>query len=482
MLTYNLDDRGGIPLYEYLYNCIKKDILQGKIKADEKLPSKRELAKNLSISIITVQNAYEQLVAEGYIYAVEKRGYFASGINLLKPFEEDRIENSKDDSDEIYGKNLSDSSDEAAGSNNYFIDFRTSSINYEKFPFSIWSKIMRQVLTEQEEAFTRNLPSMGLDDLRKAIEDYLYQFRGMNVSYRQIIIGAGTEYLYSLIIQLLGLKNVIAIEDPGHRKVSQIYTVQGAVCKHIPLDNYGMDIEKLKSSGANIAHISPSHHFPTGIVMPVKRRHQLLKWADEDDDRYIIEDDYDSEFRFTGRPIPTMQSTDYNEKVIYVNTFSKTLMPSIRIAYMVLPPHLVKKYNEKMGFYSCTVSGFEQMALAKFISEGYYERHINRMRNYYRTHRNNVIQAIKESELGKCSQIKEENSGLHFILKIKTEMEDDLLVKKAGEKGVNISCVSEYCTDTAEQFKHMFLINYSNADEERVKDAMKIIYDIAKKD
>lgn len=468
MLTYNLENRGKLSLYEYLYECIKKDIIAGKIKADEKLPSKRELSQHLNISVITVQNAYEQLIAEGYIYAVEKRGYFVNKINMLN-ISGERNKTDNTGNDNKYRDLQSGSERE------YFADFKTNSISYDKFPFSVWSKIMRNILSEHEKAFVQNLPSMGLVELRKAIADNLYRFRGMNVSYEQIIIGAGTEYLYSIIIRLLRRDSVVAVEDPGHKKISQIYTSQGVECRYIPLDKYGMDIESLKKSGANAAHVSPSHQFPTGIVMPVKRRYRLLEWADGEENRYIIEDDYDSEFRFTGRPIPTMQSIDFNGKVIYVNTFSKTLMPSIRIAYMVLPLRLAAAYNDKIGFYSCTVSGFEQMALARFISEAYYERHINRMRNYYRGYRNTIISAIKNSDLGKHAEIKEENAGLHFILKVNTDMEDDEFVKKAGDNGINIACVSQYCTQTAERYRHMLLINYSNADEAQIKEAISIL-------
>lgn len=471
MLTYNLEERGKTPLYEYLYICIKNDILDEKLAADEKMPSKRELAKNLGISVVTVQNAYEQLIAEGYITAIEKKGYFVNRINM---FRSNINITTRADIPETR-----DTGDTAFGGQKYFADFKTNNINYDMFPFSVWSKIMREVLSEREKAFIQNIPSVGLYELRKAIADNLYRFRGMNVSCDRIIVGAGTEYLYSIIIQLIGRDSVVAVEDPGYSRAAQVYMSNGVVCEYIPLDKFGMDISVLEESCANIAHISPSHHFPTGIVMPIKRRHQLLEWACERADRYIVEDDYDSEFRFVGRPVPTMQSIDYDEKVIYVNTFSKTIMPSIRIAYMILPERLMNVYRKRMSFYACTVSGFEQMTLARFIKDGGYERHINRMRNYYRSCRNMVISEIKKSCFGKDSGIMEENSGLHFILKLRTGLEDDELVRLAAENGVNISCVSGYCKKTADSYKHMVIINYSNVEECSIKKAVGILAAIA---
>lgn len=254
-------------------------------------------------------------------------------------------------------------------------------------------------------------------ELREAIANHLMEFRGMEVDAENIIIGAGTEYLYSIIVQLLGRDSVIAVEDPGYRKIGKVYESNGVECLHLPIDNSGIQTKALLGKKIDAVHISPSHHFPTGRVMPVSRRQHLIHWAIENNG-FIIEDDYDSEFRFSGRPIPTMVGMD-KERVIYMNTFSKTLAPSIRIAYMVLPDRLMEKFHTKLNFYSGTVSSFEQYTLANFIAGGYYERHINRMRNYYRDYRNKIINAIKQSALYPKVTIEEENAGLHFILGIK---------------------------------------------------------------
>ena len=393
MLTYDFEKRGKMSLYEYLYNCIKNDILSGKIKAGEKLPSKRTMAKNHNISVITVENAYAQLLVEGYIFSKEKRGYFASeisgqylnngGINGNK---EKIVETKVSLKSGQIKKKIQDTKKQ------WLVDFNSNHIMYDSFPFSIWSRIMRQTLLDRENSFLSSPLPNGVVELREAIANHLMEFRGMEVDAENIIIGAGTEYLYSIIVQLLGRDSVIAVEDPGYRKIGKVYESNGVECLHLPIDNSGIQTKALLGKKIDAVHISPSHHFPTGRVMPVSRRQHLIHWAIENNG-FIIEDDYDSEFRFSGRPIPTMVGMD-KERVIYMNTFSKTLAPSIRIAYMVLPDRLMEKFHTKLNFYSGTVSSFEQYTLANFIAGGYYERHINRMRNYYRDYRNKIINAI----------------------------------------------------------------------------------------
>ena len=460
MLTYSFENKGDSPLYVYLYNRIKDDILSGKLKPNEKLPSKRNLAQHLKISIITVENSYAQLILEGYIYSVEKKGYFVSTLQETLPA---AIEAHTPSSEYIH-----DTSKAACD-----FDFKSNNICSGKFPFSIWAKLMRETLSEQDNRLLEAMPFNGIKELRIAIADYLFHFRGMLVSPDQIIVGAGTEYLYSLIVQLLGRNNVFAIEDPGYKKIAKVYQCNGVRSETIGVDNSGLSVSELKCSNANIAHISPSHHFPSGIVMPIKRRHELLMWANEKNERYIIEDDFDSEFRFSGRPVQTLQSIDVNQKVIYINTFSKTIAPSIRISYMVLPEHLVDKYVENLNFYSCTVPSFEQLTLAKFISNGYFERHINRMRIYYKKQRDLVIRSLLSSSIGDNITITEENAGLHFLLKVKTDMSDGDIINAAENEGIKISCLSEYYYDTKRQKSGIIVINYSGIDYDKVEEAIK---------
>ncbi len=454
MLTYRFDSN--LPLYDSLYKNIKEDILQGKLKGNQKLPSKRNLAQHLKISVVTVENAYAQLILEGYIYSVEKKGYFVCALQKTNA---------------LFSK-IGEIKLSTKSNNDFYIDFESNSICSEKFPFTIWSKLMREVLIEHNTQLLDVVTYNGVEELRTAIAEHLYYFRGITVSATQIIVGAGTEYLYGLLIQLLGREKNFAIENPGYKKIAQIYHFNDVKCEFIDLDQYGMSISKLKESKAEIVHISPAHHYPTGIVMPIKRRQEILNWADEKNDRYIIEDDFDSEFRFVGRPIPTLQSIDKNEKVIYINTFSKTIAPSIRISYMVLPYHLVEKYNNHLNFYSCTVPSFEQYALAKFISKGYFERHINRMRNYYKKHRDTIIQAIKDSTFGEKVTIHEENAGLHFILTIKTQIADSELKQKALEKDIKLSFLSEYYLTKNNDINHIIVLNYSGVNGNKIKESV----------
>lgn len=459
MLTYSFVDLGSDSLYEHLYKCIKNDIMSGQLKSGDKLPSKRSFAKNLDISTITVENAYAQLMAEGYIYSLPKRGYFVSEVKTFSEKQPERV------------RQLPEKPKEET----CFADFISNRTSHANFPFSIWAKLTREVLAGEDSTLLLPPPAGGIMELRKAIADHLYQFRGIDVSPEQIIIGAGTEYLYGLLIQLFGNEAVYAIEDPGYQKIAQIYTSHGVDLCYIPMDEGGVCTGVLEDFGADILHLSPSHHFPTGRVTPISRRYELLGWASKSDGRYIIEDDYDSEFRLLGRPIPALQSIDVMDKVIYMNTFSKSLSSTIRISYMVLPQKLLKQFYEKLGFYSCTVSNFEQYTLARFISGGYFEKHINRMRNYYRNQRDILLESIRKSPLAGKIKIKEENSGLHFLMELQTEMPDDLLEEKAGRMGLRISCLSRYYHRPEQAKQHVLVLNYSGIDREKMAEAIEIL-------
>lgn len=457
MLTYSFANIGSVSLYEHLYKCIKNDIIEGNLIPGERLPSKRSFAKNLNISTITIENAYAQLMAEGYIYSIPKKGYFISDIT--NPIKSTPI---------ITTETISLTS----GKSTYFADFSSNQTIPVNFPFSIWTKVMKEVIYDSSNELMENSPCGGILTLRQAISKHLKQFRGMVVSPEQIIIGAGTEYLYGLLIQLLGYDKIYAVENPGYKKISQIYNSNHVTCKYIEMDENGIQTSELKKANADIVHISPSHHFPTGIVTPISRRYELLGWASESDSRYIIEDDYDSEFRLMGKPIPSLQSIDVMEKVIYINTFTKSLASTIRISYMVLPKHLIERFYETLSFYSCTVSNFEQYTLARFINEGYLEKHINRMRTFYYTQRNLILDAIKESPLSSHVSILEEDSGLHFLIKIDTTLSDKELLQKAEQLGLKLSCLSQYYYENKEAPAHVFIINYSFINPDHIKEAV----------
>lgn len=457
MLTYDLHRRGKTPIYIYLYQCIRRDIVEGKLRPGDKLPSKRALARHLSVGVVTVAGAYDQLVTEGYILSVEKKGYFVQNLSNYRVRKEEPAAHKEEEPDE----------------REYFADFKANSIGLYHFPASVWNQLMRRALTEKNEYLYKTVPYNGLYILRAAIADYLLEARGMQVSPSQIIIGAGTEYLYSRLMQMFGRACTFAIEDPGYKKFAAISANHGNPWKYIPIDDGGLMIDKLEESGADVVHVSPANHFPTGIVMPITRRLELFEWVNRAHKRYIIEDDYDSEFRYTGSFIRPMYAVDNRNKVIYMNTFSKSMVPSLRISYMVLPPELVKRYHETMSFYSCTVSSFEQYALAKFISEGYFERHLNRLKNYYREQRTRMLKAVEESPLGEIADIIERNAGTHFLLRVRTTLTEEQVRQRAEEQDMLLSLYSDYSYAPPEDGVCTLVINYAGVDREKLPEVIR---------
>lgn len=463
MLTYSFDEKKHISLYQQLYIFIKNDILEGNLKADEKLPSKRALAKNLGISIMTIENAYAQLVAEGYIYSLPKKGFYVSPIHNETPMIPKKM---------IHPLKTTPQP--------YWCDFSSNQTPAYLFPFSLWSKIMKDVLNEHQAELMMNPPVGGIYELREAISHHLKEFRNMDVEPERIIIGAGTEYLYGLLVQLLGLDQCYAVENPGYNKILDVYSSFGAHCVPIDMDNQGILVDQLERYHVDIAHISPSHHFPTGITMPISRRYELLGWANKQDHRYIIEDDYDSELRLSGHPIPALQSIDVGEKVIYMNTFTKTLASTIRISYMVLPPHLLELYNKKLSFYACTVSNFEQYTLAQFINQHDFDKHITRLRNHYHNKRDKILKMMENSELKEMISISKEDAGLHFLITIKTHLSDETLVNQLKDKGIRLTPISHYYLKHTPHLSHTFIINYSAIDLEKLPQAIQIFISILK--
>ncbi len=457
MLTYNMDNRQELPLYDYLYRCIKNDILSGRIGIGEKLPSKRSLAKHLNISVITVENAYAQLLLEGYITSCEKKGYFVNDTGcapqascLIRPKAEEEFEYA------------------------YFADLKSNRIRRNRFPFSTWAKLLRDTLSERPEQLLKTVPYNGVYELRLALAEFLHEFRGMQVLPSQIVICSGTDSMYGRLFCLLD-DAAWAVENIGSQKITGLYDMYHAKWKSVPRDEYGVDMNSLYESGCNVVHVSPAQHFPIGTVMPVKRRTELLEWADRKG-YYIIEDDYDSEFWYQGKPAPTLYSLDGNGRVIYFNTFSKTLIPSLRISYMVLPYELAQRYEEGLSFYSGTVPSMEQYALARFISEGYFERHINHMRNYFKSQRGSLFEAVKESPLGGISHIYENSSGTYFLLELDTKLADKELVTRIREKDINVACTSEYMAQPHGD-SHTLVINYCGVYAERIKETIQRIWE-----
>ena len=437
MLTYAFNDNDERPLYEQLYANIAQDIRAGVLKASEKLPSKRRLAQHLGVSVITVENAYAQLLAEGYLYAQERRGYYVTSVLLP----EGSVVQEQEDS------SFEDKRYHQPGSE---LAFTSSSLDAEvdhrgSFPYHLWARHIRAVLSaESEESLYRESDAFGSLRLRKALCRLMKSTRGMTVSPDQVVVGAGAQYLYGLVAQFVGAGAVVALENPGYARLLNIYRAHGVEVAPLPLDREGLNLEELQSSLATIAHIMPTHQYPTGLVTTISRRFQLLGWATQDARRLIVEDDYDSEFRFSGKPIPTLQSIDAQGQVLYVNTFTKSLGSGFRIGYLVLPPHLIEEFRRKLGFYSCTVSVLDQLALARFIEEGDYERHISRMRTKFRLRRNALL-AMLEKTLTVPYKVASQEAGLHFMVGSTSDQLREQLETCFSGEGVLVHSLQEYC-------------------------------------
>ncbi|MCF0215599.1 MAG: PLP-dependent aminotransferase family protein [Fibrobacteraceae bacterium] len=472
MITVDFEKRGSVGLCEFLTLSLKQQIFDGNLAAGKKLPSKRTLAIHLGVSVITVQNAYNQLIAEGYIYSIEKKGFFVA--ELPSAFSEQRQGHRHKPLCKQIRRVPTTKPIE------YFADFSSNSTLSEKFPFNTWARVMRQVLSTNDQKLLHRQNIQGVLELRQAIAKYLLEFRDMDVSEEQIVVAAGTESLYSMLVQFLGRHKLYAVENPGYKKVAKVIEQNGATHTPIPVNTDGIDLKELQKSKAQVVHLSPTHHFPTGVVMPIGKRLQLLNWAKDPryGERYIVEDDYDSEFRFNGKPLPTLQSKDTFGRVIYLNTFTKTLAPSFRISYMVLPQNLVEPFRQFFSMACCQVSAFEQYTLASFIEQGFYGKHISRMKNYYRTLRNNLIKAILKSRFKNATTIHEEEAGLHFLLRVQTTKTPEELEERLQEQKIRLPQLRNFYYSENSHFlapsgESIFVVNYSGIKKEQINQIIK---------
>ena len=349
-----LIDKNSRPVYLQIYKQIRKDIIEGIYPLGAKLPSIRLLSDELGISSVTVDHAYALLCDEGYVESRERSGF----VVIFR----------KDDRFVL----MEEMPLKAVSSEHLKHD-------YPDFPFSVLSKTMRSVLTDYGESILERSPGSGCLQLREAIQRYLARNRGISVSTDQIIIGSGAEYLYSLIIELLGKNSVFGIESPSYKKIEQVYRAAEAKYELLPLSQDGIDSTALLHSTATVLHTTPYRSFPTGITASATKRHEYIRWSNKHG-RYIIEDDFESEFSVSTKSEETLFSLTEQDNVIYLNTFSKTISPSLRVGYMVLPKKLVEVFEDKLGFYSCTVPTFEQYVVARLLQNGDFERHVNRVR------------------------------------------------------------------------------------------------------
>lgn len=402
-ITIGLEKDKGAPLYQQIYAHIAGEIMAGALGRGGKLPSKHALAEHLGVSKNTVEEAYAMLLQEGYIYSRPRSGYYVSAVR-------------------------------------YRYDFRTNAVDIPSFPYKLWAKLSREVLYTGADLLSGGDPRGDLC-LRESIAQYLHQFRGVQCQPGQIVIGAGVEYLLTLLAALLPEDAVYALENPGYGKTALVLQGAGRQTVPIDLDAAGLPPEALEASGADIAYITPSHQFPTGAILPVGRRSALLAWAAEKPGRYVIEDDYNSEFHFSARPIPAIQGLDTRGRVIYLSTFSRILAPSTRIAYMVLPMELMEAFRRRLGYYSSTVSRFEQHTLTKFIAGGHLARHLNRVKNIYR-HRRDLLTTLLRERGGKVSG---DGAGIHLLCQLDAPTMARVL-ENAARGQIRVAQLADYYT------------------------------------
>lgn len=456
-LTPNLNTKSKIALYVQLYEYIKKEIKDGTIPAFTKLPAKRKLASYLQVSKNTVEAAYEQLLAEGYIESASRKGYFVCKIEQMI-----YVERSEAKVEEVSFRE-----------ENYKFDFTQTGVDTDTFPFTTYRKLINDVWQPHNNELLFLGHPQGELSLREEIANYLYESRGVRCSASQIVLGAGTQILVKLLFQLLKGSNY-AVENPGYHRKMVVFEQGEKKVQMLSLDRDGICMAELENSDANVVFVTPSHQFPYGMIMPITRRTQLLQWAKKEEDRYIIEDDYDSEFRYSGKPIPALQGLDTDGKVIYMGTLSKALLPSLRMSYIVLPKNLIKKYQKEYLFYTQSVSRMGQEVIRKFLNEGYWEKHIHKMRVVYRKKRDRLVFEI-EKYFSNRVEVIGEDSGLHILLQVHNGMREEELIKEAAKYSIKIYPVSTYYKDgTAPE--NVVLLGFAILSEDEIAKAIQLLH------
>lgn len=466
-MAMELKTDGAKCLYEQIYEHIREEIKGGRLLSGERLPSTRALAEYLQVSRTTVDFAYGQLLSEGYIEAIPYKGYFVCRMEELPEGnsqalpDDDRAPEEKKEESIPYNGNIC-------------YDFSPNGLDMSLFPFGVWKRISKNILNDGNKELFALGEAQGDYDLRQTISRYLHSARGVKCTPSQIVVGAGNDYLLLLLEKLLGRHAGIAMENPTYKRAYRIFRSFAYHIEVVGVDEGGMKVEELRKKQVKAAYVMPSHQYPTGITMPIGRRMELLKWAAEGEERFLIEDDYDSEFRYKGKPIPSLQGADGNGRVIYIGTFSKAIAPAIRVSYMVLPPLLLKRYRESCSFYSSTVSRIDQRILNEFIRDGYFERYLNKTRKLYREKHDILLQELKPFR--KKFQIFGENAGLHLVLSSRDEkLTEEYLIRKAAEHGVKVYGMSDALIEEnagKRQAEGMLVLGYGGLRAEEIKEGM----------
>ena len=421
-LTFALNPHGEIAMYEQLYRQIASEIMQGRLLSGMRMPSRRSLSRHLGISEQTVNTAFDLLVSEGYLRAEPRRGLF---VDELLPLP--MLAAQKDES-------------EAKPPVEPAIDFSPQGVDVHLFPYRTWARLIRETLYTQPELLSKG-EAKGEFSLRAALCSFLYQYRGVQSRTGDVVIGSGVDHLLGVLGALLPSGSEIACEDPGYREAARSLERAGHRALPVLMDEHGISIELLENSHAELAYLTPAHQFPTGLSMPAGRRTELLHWAEEKNVRFLIEDDYDSEFRYASRPLPALKGMGNGDKTIYIGTFSRSLAPGIRIAYMILPAELTARYEDAGLRSGDAVSRFEQRAMARFVDEGYYARHLRRAGKLYQKRCRFICGLLAEIP---GSFIRGQEAGLHFLFGIKGKSEEEL-IRKAQQADIPLKGLSGYC-------------------------------------
>lgn len=462
MIIFNLNNNSKIPLYIQMYREIKKLIQNEVLKANEKLPSKKKFMEYYKISQNTIQNALYLLLEEGYIFSKERQGYFVSDIeNLIKNEVKEKIKIEKQEMKKIK------------------YNFSYSGVDKESFPSIILKKLTKEVYKKDEDDLLFQGDIQGYLPLRRVISEYLLQARGFKIDAEQIIINSGTEYLFYIIFKLFNKEKIYGVENPGYEMLNKLFSSNEIIFKAINLDENGIVIDELEKNEVSITCVTPSHQFPTGIIMPIKRRSELLNWANEKEERYIVEDDYDSEFKYNGRPIPALKAIDINDKVIYIGSFSRAISPSIRVSYMVLPRKLLSIYREKLPYFICPVSTSIQKILYRFLYDGYFEKHINKMRTIYKQKRELLVHFLKKFSkeiLGEEIKIQGSDAGLHLIIHLPRKINEKNFLIACQQKEILIYEFQNYYLELPyNEENSSYLLGYANLKKDEIENAIFIL-------
>lgn len=462
-----LDNTMNKPIYYQLYECMKNEIVSGNIKAESKLPSLRKMAKSLSLSKNTIEAAYQQLHAEGYVESIPKSGYRVVDIHSILG---EAFQSSRD---------TAMKSEVSGDRENYKFDLSPKYADKSCFNMAVWKRLSNSIMNEEFESLLSYGDPQGEYELREQIAQYIYENRGACCHPDQIIVGAGTQYCLSLLCQMLRPgHDSMGMEEPGSNWIRFIFERYQFRIEPISVQDHGLNIHQLEDSKSKMVFVTPSHQFPKGIVMSAKNRMELLNWA-QNNNGIIIEDDYDSEMRFLGKPIPSLKSLDKNDKVVFMGSFSKIFLPSIRISYMVLPQWLLSLYLEKYRMYEQTASKLNQKALARFMKEGYWNSHVRKIRKCYQNKHDAMTKAV-QVHMGDNVNLISSGAGLRVILELKTDFTEEEAVSMARKAGVNIAPVSQYymMPDTCkENGKIKVMLSYKGIPVEDIEPAIKTLND-----